>query len=431
MRKIFISIILFILSANIAFAQQDPQITFPIAELGNCNNAQTCKVYCDQEENREACIAFAKSKGLYKTKVNAQKATALSFAKIELGCDSIASCKALCEKKEDQQKCKDFAIKHGLGSPKPEEDELLAKAKQNLNCDSFEECKALCDQQDNYTKCAALLQDQITSDDKAMFDKYKDTIRQYLGCDSIVTCMAFCINPLNSAKCNELGSKIGGSEQIPNQESPEVWCPKVSSECKWDGTNCVCNGPQTCSQSNDIPGCTWDGTQCNCPGTNTEESPELWCPKAGPGCAWDGQQCFCPGSDSPTGSEVTQPTQEPGDVWCPKIGPYCVWDGSSCTCWDDCVKAGGTWTGSRCDLPPSLPEQDVNQNYSEPQSVYPTLEPGEVWCPRNPDCKWTGETCLCAPVQLPQTEPTPTPAVQGVTTNHDLLQQIFDFIRSL
>ena len=402
-------------------------ITYPIPELGNCNNAQTCKVYCDQPENKDSCIAFAKSKNLYKETVRKEKVNTLSFAKDELGCNSIKSCKNYCEQKINQSKCQSFAQKHGLFTSQevsPKDEELLSKAKQNLNCDSFDSCKALCDQKANYTKCAGLYQDQVTSDDRAMFEKYKPLIQEFLGCDSIVTCMAFCMNPLNMPKCQELGNKIGGSEQIQNQEPPEVWCPKYSSECRWDGTTCVCQGPQTCAQSNDIPGCTWDGTQCNCPGL-AEEPPEVWCPKAGSGCAWDGKHCICPGtSETPIQTEE----QGPGEVWCPKLGPYCVWDGSSCTCWDDCMKAGGTWTGQRCELPP----QSGTTTSIESGLSQPTPEPGEVWCPRNPGCNWTGETCLCTPIQAPQTgEQAPIPQVQGVTTNQGLLQKLLNFLLSL
>lgn len=416
--------IYYLLSAAGTHAQE---ITFPIEELGNCNNAATCKVYCDQPQNHDACTSFAKEKGIAagKRRVNEKHAASLSAAKTALGCSTISACQAFCEEQVNWERCQAFAQKHGLATPQthsPKDEELLIKAKQNLNCDSFESCRTLCDQQDNYTKCAALLQDQVTSDDRAMFEKYRPQIKEFLGCDSIVTCMAFCMNPLNMPKCQELGSKIGDSEQIPNQEPPEVWCPKYSSECKWDGVSCVCQGPQTCAQSNDIPGCTWDGAQCNCPGIN-QEPPEVWCPKAGPGCSWDGKGCFCPGSDTPTQTDFTQPTQEPGEVWCPKIGPYCLWDGTNCTCWDDCVKAGGIWTGSSCNLPQ---EQTTTQT---PNQIYATPEPGEVWCPRNPNCVWTGEVCQCIPQQAPQTvEQTPGPAVQGAKTNRSLLQQVLDFV---
>ena len=417
MKKVFlISLLFFIFGFTTNVFAVD--ITFPLAELGNCNNVKTCKIYCDQPENKDACIAFAKSKGLYQDSVSAQKVNLLFLAKAELGCTSIQSCRSFCELEENQAKCQSFAQKHGLvTAPSAKDEKLLEKAKQNLNCSSAEECKILCDKQENYTKCAALMQDQVTSDERAMFEKYKPLIKEYLGCNSIVTCMAFCLIPLNTEKCQKLAERIEveqGGTSTPESPDPEVWCPKVSSECKWDGENCVCMGPQTCAESNDIPGCTWDGAQCNCPGI-AEDPPQIWCPKAGPGCAWDGTHCICPGTSE---TPIQSGAQEPGDVWCPKIGPYCVWDGSSCTCWDECVKAGGKWIGKVCEYQGGTNQTTLESNIESP----------EVSCVSNPDCKWTGETCLCTAVQAPQTEPTPTPAVQGVTTNRGLLQQLMELL---
>ncbi|MBI2040039.1 hypothetical protein HYT18_03125 [Candidatus Microgenomates bacterium] len=387
MKKILILVIFLISAATAVSAQQNYQLTFPITELGNCNNVQTCKVFCDQPENRESCITFAKSKGLHKDKVNQKQFQLLSLAKTELGCETFNSCKLFCNREENYTRCLEFAQKHGLATPPSAKDEeLLTKAKQNLNCDSFESCKALCDQQQNYTKCAALLQDQISSDDRAMFEKYKPLIKEYLGCDSLITCMAFCMNPANLPKCEEFGKKVseeqGGSSY---NEPPEVWCPKISPECKWTGSDCICIGPESCAQH---PECTWDGENCAC-GTTYSDAPP--------------------------------PVQEPGDVWCPKVGPYCVWDGSSCTCWDACVKDGGTWTGTTCEHPDTK------------QSVYPspTSEPPDVSCTKNPDCQWTGESCSCTAVQAtPTVEQSPQPQVQGVSTNQGLLRQILDFILS-
>ncbi|MEK7617138.1 MAG: hypothetical protein AAB414_03720 [Patescibacteria group bacterium] len=463
MNQFLILVIFLIFGASSVSALQDPQITFPISELGNCNNVQTCKVYCDQIENYQACKLFAKSKGLYKDKIDKKQVDLLSQAKTELGCETIISCREFCSQEVNYQKCQSFAQKHGLTTaPSANDEELFIRAQQNLNCDSFESCKTLCDQKENYVKCAALLQDQMTSDERAMFEKYKPLIKQHLGCDSLVTCMAFCINPLNTKKCEDFGKIIeaeqGGTYEGNESTDPEVWCPQVSPECSWDGTNCVCQGPETCAKSNDIPGCTWDGAQCNCPGI--EGSEEEWCPKAGPGCAWDGKVCICPGVEGPTGSTPT----EPGDVWCPKVGPYCVWDGSSCTCWDDCVKNGGTWTGSKCEFPQESKEVwcsklgqycvwDGNscvcwdecvkaggkwtgskceyQGGTDQTTVTPNTETPEASCIKNPDCKWTGETCLCSAVVVPKIEESPKPQVQGVNTNKGLLIQILDFISGL
>lgn len=413
MNKFLILVIFLIFGVSSVLAQQDPQISFPIAELGNCNNAQTCKIYCNQSENHEACKQFAKSKGLYKDKVDEKQVELLSLAKQGLGCETILSCRDFCSQEANYQKCQSFAKKHGLAQTGSEDEQLLSKAKQNLNCDSLESCKTLCDQQENYVKCAALLQDQVTSDERAMFEKYKPLIKKHLGCDSLVACMSFCINPLNTAKCNEFGKIIEaeqGGISSPESPDPEVWCPKVSSECSWDGTNCVCQGPQTCAQSNDIEGCTWDGAQCNCPGI--EGSPEEWCPKAGPGCAWDGKLCVCPGVEGPTGSVPN----EPGEIWCLKVGPYCVWDGASCTCWDECVKEGGKWTGKVCEY----------HGGTDQSKLEPNIESPEASCVKNPDCKWTDGTCHCTAFVAPQIEPSSSPAVQGISTNRGLLFQILD-----
>lgn len=418
MKKILLFLIFLFFGANIALAEQNPQITFPIAELGNCNNVQTCKVYCDQRENKDACIAFAKSQGLYKQTVSEQKVNALSVAKAELGCSSVESCKTLCQQKANQAKCQAFGQKHKLSTSQPEDEKLLIKAKQNLNCDSFEGCKALCDKQENYTKCAALLQDQVTSDDRAMFEKYKPQIKEFLGCDSMVTCMAFCINPTNSAKCAELGSKIGGS-QTPNQEPPEIWCPKISSECRWDGSNCFCEGPQSCSQNS---GCSWNGQYCNCGDTpeTFSESPEVWCPKAGSGCSWDGKQCTCFEGGSPTQTDIPPPAQEPGEVWCPKIGPYCTWDGANCTCWDDCVKSGGKWTGSKCEYQGGeIYTQQDEKTVEQSQPSQKELE--RQACETDKVCKWDGNYCVCPNQQ----------SVQGVKTNRGLIEQLLDFLLTL
>ena len=40
------------------------KVTYPIEELGNCGSKAECKSFCDNPSNIEACVAFAKSKGL-------------------------------------------------------------------------------------------------------------------------------------------------------------------------------------------------------------------------------------------------------------------------------------------------------------------------------------------------------------------------------
>ena len=367
---------MFFLTASV-FAQSDHEIakkygiTFPIAELGNCASISSCKTFCDNPDNYQKCTNFAQQHNLVSTDstntTSKTDAEILELAKVELGCSTIDECMAFCNKEENMEKCIDFAARHGLGDG---------------NADQMK---------------------QVIS-----------SLKQQFGCSSMTSCMDACNQPDNAQKCMEIfklaGFDAGGSY---SNEPPEVWCPKNSSECKWDGKQCVCEGPQTCSKS---PGCSWNGQFCNCGGgSSVSESGEVWCPKAGSGCKWDGSQCVCPGTTTQTSSPSYQ--QEPPEVWCPKAGPYCKWDGTNCVCLDPqtCQKNPGcSWTGTNCEC------------------TGPTPEPGEVWCPRNPGCKWTGETCLCEAVLVTSTpEPSPSPAVQGITTNRGLLQQILDFILRL
>ena len=49
-----------------AFAQSEEEIakkygiTFPIAELGSCTNISSCKTFCNDPKNHQACGDFAK-----------------------------------------------------------------------------------------------------------------------------------------------------------------------------------------------------------------------------------------------------------------------------------------------------------------------------------------------------------------------------------
>ena len=138
-----------------------PGIVFPIAELGNCTTARSCKAYCEQKENREACKSFGIRKGLIKQKdKEKEKEGILIYAKKELGCRDQNSCRAFCEKTENRTKCEEFAKKRGLGQGQKAEMQkermssgsgIPSALKEKLGCDSKEACEKLCKQ--NPEKC--------------------------------------------------------------------------------------------------------------------------------------------------------------------------------------------------------------------------------------------------------------------------------------
>lgn len=345
---IVISSLLFLHST--VFAQESPEekarrlgITFPIAQLGNCESISVCKAYCDDPSHFDTCTSFAKAKGFYQEvsleeRLSDEEKTALAVAKTELGCDSPSSCHSFCEQEQNFQKCADFAKQQGF------------------------------------------------ADEAAAFEIMKPAMKQFLGCDSMESCMAFCMNPLNMGKCMEFAKQMGfdTGEGGYSSESSEEWCRNSSSECAWEAASntCVCNGQQTCSQ---IPDCSWNGSYCSCggeSGVSSNEPGDVWCPKVareGEACSWDGSTCTC---------------WNPGE--CTKW-PGCTWTGKTCECTttsssspsyfeevagEGCNKQPGCqWTGTTCECAAQAPE------------------PGDVWCPKASQggqvCTWDGASCTC------------------------------------
>lgn len=107
-------------------------LTFPIAQLGNCSDLASCKKYCDDKKNREACTLFSKQKGLDKRTSVEIKKPPLPQASVSiyeaagkaLGCTNEASCKEFCGNFQNWEKCGEFAkrFKMGTAVPKPSND---------------------------------------------------------------------------------------------------------------------------------------------------------------------------------------------------------------------------------------------------------------------------------------------------------------------
>jgi hypothetical protein len=130
-------------------------IVFPIAELNNCAGPQQCRDFCEQPNNYETCMNFAKKKG-FANKIEQppddgipeeKRQFVMQSAQAELGCTSMESCRAICE--QNRGKCEAFAKKHGLHKEDPQErgrkEEIMKKAREDLRCESMESCKTICE----------------------------------------------------------------------------------------------------------------------------------------------------------------------------------------------------------------------------------------------------------------------------------------------
>ncbi len=249
-------------------------ITYPIADLGNCLDANACFIYCNQPKNQSSCYSYAKTHGLIQDKEiddddlpPEKMQEIITTAQTELGCNSKEQCMSICGQPENYLKCETFARKHNLyrgpppidehGAPPPAE--ILEMAKTELGCTSESSCKEYCNNPVNAEKCMDfaknnnLMREDEYEKRKKEFDKYKDQkekmlaeAKEQLGCNSYESCAKFCANSENVKKCVSLGERHGMGPP-PSQNTPPAKPCTTESECR---AYCEKN-PQECKGFNE------------------------------------------------------------------------------------------------------------------------------------------------------------------------------------
>src|SRR3990167_8038633 len=106
----------FVFAVGAASAQTKSDISFPIAELGNCKSESDCKSYCDKPGNIIACVSFGEKNGLVSAP---EAARAREFADVLKGegpgaCKDKEACESYCNDINNVDECLTFAEKHNL-----------------------------------------------------------------------------------------------------------------------------------------------------------------------------------------------------------------------------------------------------------------------------------------------------------------------------
>ena len=93
-------------------------IQFPVKELGNCKDQATCKVYCDEPQNSDACLAFAEKNNLMpKEDIEMAKKFKDKGLVGPGGCKGQAECDTYCGNPDNMSECISFAEKNDLMPP--------------------------------------------------------------------------------------------------------------------------------------------------------------------------------------------------------------------------------------------------------------------------------------------------------------------------
>jgi len=201
---------------------QGVDVTYPVAELGNCATKSACKAYCDDLSHADECAAFAEAHGLM-DKEEAEEARA--FAKLggkgPGGCTSKDACEAYCENVANINECLAFAEAHDFLSDEELEDArevaraLAAGAELPGGCTSKASCEAYCEDPSHMRQCLAFAKQAGFMDPDELAEAEK--VAAYLesggkmpgGCRGEKECKAYCESGDHMEECAAFAIKAG------------------------------------------------------------------------------------------------------------------------------------------------------------------------------------------------------------------------------
>ncbi|MDO8601870.1 MAG: hypothetical protein Q7R62_01925 [bacterium] len=202
---------------------QEVSIEFPVAELGNCADEQSCRAYCDEPENISACVAFAKQNGL----MNEEEATeaeqfaaAMASGNTPGGCTNEESCHQYCENVEHIEECLAFAGDNGMMDPQEKEEALKVAAalkrgvKLPAGCNSKQSCEETCSNPDNMEMCitfaqeAGLMSGQELEESQKMLAAIKKGVKPP-ACGGKNACDAYCQEESHFEECLNFAEAAG------------------------------------------------------------------------------------------------------------------------------------------------------------------------------------------------------------------------------
>lgn len=143
-------------------AQSAADITYPVSELGGCQNENECRVYCDDEDNISQCVDFAEKRNLMSPEEIKKAKAFIKAGKNGPGsCKSKDECEAYCDDIKNIEACLAFAEENDFMDEKEiKEAKQVAKAlKEGASlpggCKNKEQCEDYCENTDHINECIA------------------------------------------------------------------------------------------------------------------------------------------------------------------------------------------------------------------------------------------------------------------------------------
>jgi len=220
---LFILISIFSLAFTISAQEKDPfsEISFPVIELGNCQNKEDCELYCEKLENMETCLIFAEDHALLTGDEieMGREMLALGVTAGPGGCRSEVECELYCDDIDHIEECIIFAKEHNLipAEELVEAEKVLAAIKRGLkppNCRGKRECDIYCSQPQNMEECIAFGEAAglIPAGELGEAKMVLEAIRKGAKpppCQGEQECDAYCSEPAHLEECLAFAEAAG------------------------------------------------------------------------------------------------------------------------------------------------------------------------------------------------------------------------------
>jgi len=203
-------------------------ITFPIPELGNCTDRESCRSYCNDLNHMSACVDFAQAHGLTnKDEAALAKKYILKVQNKETpgGCTSPDSCNQYCQSISHLNECLSFAKENGVSDDNVREGAQVATylasgGKTPGGCDTKDACEAYCKDSAHLTECIAFAKNagmlkRMAAEQglpEGQFEKLLQLTQDGQapgGCKSKDQCESYCKDQSHLAECVNFGVKAG------------------------------------------------------------------------------------------------------------------------------------------------------------------------------------------------------------------------------
>ncbi|MBI2064814.1 MAG: hypothetical protein HYT62_02030 [Candidatus Yanofskybacteria bacterium] len=201
-------------------------ISFPVAELGNCSSKSACKEYCDKPENTSVCLDFAEKNNLMsQAELSKAKKLAGGGAKGPGGCRGFNECKQYCDDINHIDECVTFAEENNLMAPDElaEAKKIKAAVGRGVKppaCKNKKECDSYCSQGDNMEECinfaeqAGFLSSEELGEAKKVLKAIKSGIKPP-ACRGKAECDVYCSEDAHFQECISFAEAAG---MIPPEE---------------------------------------------------------------------------------------------------------------------------------------------------------------------------------------------------------------------